>query len=122
MPLSDADRAFLSNEWRWLEASDAAVQARHPGAGEEEYGTAFIDALGAAIALDVIKLATNSANRIRVVTVQGIVDLSFKGRPPMIRLFHDRFGEDAVTGKLLMVEAAVIDYGLERTTFTVSGV
>jgi hypothetical protein len=121
MPLDDAERAFLANEWRWLEDSDAGIRTRHPGAHEAEYGSAFNDAAGAQVCLDIVVAATGEGKRLRVVTVAGLPPLSFKGKPPMVRLFYDRFGGDLVTGELMMVEQAAKDYGLERTTLYLAG-
>lgn len=121
MPLTDADRAYLGNEWRWLEDADATVKTRHPGAFETDYGSAFMTSAGAQVALDIIAALTNGANRLRVVTVKGRPTLSFKGKPPMVRVYHDRFGSDPVAGDLYMVEQAVVDWGRDRTTMYLCG-
>jgi hypothetical protein len=121
MPLSDADRAFMSYDWRWLENADAALKARHPTAREAEYGTAFMTSAGATAALNIILPLTDGKARLIVATIDGIPNGSFKKRPPTVRVFHSRFAGDPVNGRLMMVEQMNVDYYLKRTTLHLVG-
>lgn len=121
MPISDADRAYMGADWRWLESADAAIKTRHPGAREADYGSCFMTSAGAQIALNIIAAATNGNNRLIVATVDGIPDVSFKSRPRTVRIYHSRFAGDPVSGKLMMVEQANVDYANLRTTLHLVG-
>lgn len=121
MPLSDSERAFLSRDWAWSELSDAAIKTRHPGAREADYTSPMVTEAGALLVLSIVQDLTTARNRLIVATVDGILELSFKGRPPICRLYHERFGGDKVSGQLFMVEQARVDYGARRTTLHLIG-
>ena len=120
MPLTDADRAYLSQEWRWLTLEDAGLKAQHPGSREADYGTPCMDATGGNAVLSIVSDMTHGEQRVIVATIAGIPAISFKGRPPMVRLYHERFGGDPVNGKLFMVEARTVDYEAKVTTLTLN--
>lgn len=121
MPLTAEDRAFLSQEWRWVEENEPAIKTRHPGAREAEYSSAFVTIGGASAAAAIMQAAVSDKPQAIVASVFGIVDVSFKGRPPTVRLYHDRFGGDPDNGRLLLCERAIKDHANDRTTFFLIG-
>lgn len=121
MAISDADRAFLSKDWRWVETADQDTRTRFPGAREAEYGSAFMSEFDATAALAIINAVTIGKVRVINAAASGIVPMSFAGKPPTVRLYYDRFGGDPVSGQLFIVTGAVLDYAADRTILTLIG-
>lgn len=92
MSVSASDYAFLSKEWRWAEISDSAIKTRHPGAREADRESPLLDSAGASSVITAIHSILSANNRMMVVTVSGILPLTFKIRPPLVRLLYSRFG------------------------------
>ena len=119
--LSDADRTYLSRDWRWAEQSSAAIRTRHPGAREADYGSAFMTEAGALAALTIISDMTQGGKRVIRAVADALIEVSFKGRPPRCRLYFDRLGGDPVNGQLFVVEGVVKDYEAKRTILQLIG-
>lgn len=100
--LTDAEKIQLSQEWQWVEISDSNIQVRHPGARDADRGTALVTAAGALSVLTPIHEILSANNRLISVTVDGIINLSFRGRPPLVKLFHNRF--DLASGREMICE------------------
>lgn len=93
--LTNEEKSLLSQEWRWAEIVDGTIKTRFPGAREADRQTSFLTEAGANAVLTPIHSILSSNNRLIQVTVQGILTLSFRNRPPLVRLFYDRFGLSA---------------------------
>lgn len=90
--LSNDDKALLSQDWRWVEIVDGAIKTRFPGAREADRKSPFMTEAGASAVLTPIHNILSANNRLIQVTVQGILTLNFRNRPPLVRLYYDRFG------------------------------
>lgn len=100
--LTAADKAQLSQEWRWAEISDSNIKSRHPGAREADRGTTFTTEAGALAILTPLHTILSGNNRLITVTVDGILNLSFRNRPPLVKLFHNRY--DLTNGREMICE------------------
>lgn len=117
--LSDADRAFLSQEWRWAEISDSNIKVRHPGAREADRSSPLLTEAGAVAVLTPIHELLAADNRLIVATVDGVLGNSFKTRPPTVRLYSDRYGLGA--GRLMICERIDKLWGQRRTALYLYG-
>lgn len=104
MTVSASDYAFLSKEWRWAEVSDSAIKTRHSGAREADRESPLLDSAGASSVVTAIHSVLSANNRMMVVTVGGILPLTFKIRPPVVRLYYSRF--DLAAGRDMMCHRA----------------
>jgi hypothetical protein len=95
MALSDADKAFLSQPWRYVEITTPAIQTAHPGARDAERSSPFVTAAGATAVLTTIHSILSADAKLFQVVVDGILSLSFAGKPPSVTLFADRFNLSA---------------------------
>lgn len=100
--LTPAEKTLLSQEWRWAEISDGNIKARHSGAREADRGTTLTTEAGALAVLTPIHNVLSANNRLITVTVDGILNLSFRNRPPLVKLFHNRF--DLSAGREMICE------------------
>ena len=121
MALGAAERAFLSQQWRWAETIDQTVKGRFPGAREAEYQSAFVTLGGATKALQIINAVTIKNRRLVVGTCDGIVPGTFKGRPSTIRLRTARFAIGIEPGRLMLLERLDWDYGRDVSTLYLAG-
>lgn len=121
MPLSAADRAFLSQQWRFVEGQDTTLRNRYPGAREAEYASPLVTLDGATTAMNIMHAAVTDKGQVIVASIIGVIDVSFKGRPRTVRVYHDRFGGDPIAGRLMMCERAVKDWAADRTTLFLIG-
>jgi hypothetical protein len=117
--LTDDDKVKLSLEWQWAEIADSTIKSRHPGAREADRGTALITEAGANAVLTPINDSLSANNRLIQVTVEGIISLSFRQRPPLITLYHDRF--DLSSGREMICEGYEKRRGENRTIITLYG-
>lgn len=119
--LTSAERQFLSQEWRWSEIKDSSIKVRHPGAREAEIPSAFVTLAGASAAVSIIALATARDRKMVVATCDGILPVTFRGRPTTVRLMHARFGIGLNPGRLMLLERADTDYTNRVTTLYLTG-
>lgn len=119
MPVSTADAAFLSQEWRWIELSDASIKTRYSGAREADRGSPLLDSAAAAAVLTPLHNLLIADNRLIAVTVAGILQLSFKIRPPTVMLFHNRF--DLSAGRKMICERADVLWARRQTVLYLYG-
>lgn len=91
MALTDADRAFLSQPWRYVELADPAIQVAHPGARQADRSSPFNASPGATAVLAAIHSVVSADAKLFQVTVDGILDISFAGSTPNVTLYSDRF-------------------------------
>lgn len=119
--LTAADRAYLSQGWRWTEDASSAVLTRHPGARQAEYASAFVSIDGAYAALQIIAAATKGDRKLLIATCDGVLPATFKGRPRTVSVRTSRFGFSIATPRLMIVEQATIDYGQALTTLYLLG-
>jgi hypothetical protein len=121
MPLTAAEREFLSQTYRFEEAKDEAVRTRHAGARELEISSGFVTLAGATVALTHLQERLLGDRRQIVATVSGALSLSFHSRPPTVRLHHRRFGGNLETGELYLCEQLAVDHEREVTTLYLTG-
>ena len=117
--LTDNDKVQLALEWRWAEISDSTIKTRHPGAREGDRGTALVTEAGANAVLTPIHAILSADNRLIQVTVEGIVQLSFRKRPPLVTLFFNRF--DLASGRTMICEGYNKRRSENRTILTLYG-
>jgi hypothetical protein len=117
--LTDDDKVKLSLEWRWAEIADSTIKSRHPGAREADRGTALVSESGANAVLTAIHSILSANNRLILVTCEGIIDLSFRKRPPLIKLYHNRF--DLSLGREMICEGYEKRRSENRTILTLYG-
>lgn len=117
--LTNDEKMQLAREWRWVEIASGGIKARHSGAREADRATALVTEAGATAVLTPIHDILSANNRLIQVTVEGIVSLSFRQRPPLVRLIHNRFDLDA--GRDMICEGYEKRRSENRTILTLYG-
>ena len=118
MPLTDAERQFLGNVWRWDEIATPAVRDQYPGARQEDRESPFRTAAGPAAVLGDIQELLDDDNQLYRVTVAGLWTPTFKGKTDNITFRHPRF---APTGRDMIVVDYRHDTVRSRTTLLIYG-
>lgn len=117
--LTDAERAFLSQDWRWAEISDSAIKVRHPGAREADRSSPMMTEAGAVAVLTPIHNLISADNRLVTCVVDGLLSVSFKQRPPTVTLITNRYGFGA--GRKMICERADRIWGERQTILYLYG-
>jgi len=117
--LTDSDRSFLSQPWRWVEITTPAIKSRHDNARELEIGSPLATAAKATTLIAAIQSVVAADNRLMRVVVDGITPHDFRSRPPTYTLLMDRWGYEA--GRVMLAEQIERDWARRRTTLYLYG-
>lgn len=119
MALDNQEREFLSQEYRFFEIVSQSEKTKNPEAREGERLSNLTSRAAATAVLTPIHEMISKEKKIFTVTTDGIIDISFRKRPPRVNLKWKRYGLSGSRNFLCL--SAIKDRGQNKTILTLYG-